>query len=196
MRNRLVIGIAVLLGLLAWQLGWTPTATSAKDSHSNAAAATDVTNAEVQAALQKIPTAAVSDQALRVVSVNGEYNVAVGVVRRARTTGPASGGAIEHSEITEVYCVTAGTGTLVTGGMLEGAKPIDPESEIVKVLVGPGRLGDKIQGGVSRVVGPGDVIVIPPNTPHWFSEVTSDRITYLVVRVDPKKVLPAGFKPK
>jgi hypothetical protein len=45
-------------------------------------------------------------------------------------------------------------------------------------------------------VGPGDVVIIPPNTPHWFSEISSDQIVYLVVRVDPHKILPAGFKPK
>ena len=41
-------------------------------------------------------------------------------------------------------------------------------------------------------IGPGDVVIIPPNTPHWFSEITSDQIVYLVVRVDPTKCyLPA-----
>jgi quercetin dioxygenase-like cupin family protein len=50
-----------------------------------------------------------------------------------------------------------------------------------------------VEGGVSRKIGPGDVVVIPPNTPHWFSEITTDQIVYLVVRVDPHKVLPAGY---
>ena len=42
-------------------------------------------------------------------------------------------------------------------------------------------------------IGPGDVVIIPPNTPHWFTEITTDQIVYLVVRVDPHKVLPAGY---
>jgi len=45
-------------------------------------------------------------------------------------------------------------------------------------------------------IGPGDAVIIPPNTPHWFSEITSDQIVYLVVRVDPHKVLPAGYGAK
>ena len=53
-----------------------------------------------------------------------------------------------------------------------------------------------VQGGVSRKIGPGDVVIIPPNTPHWFSEITSDQIVYLVVRVDPHSVLPAGYGAK
>jgi quercetin dioxygenase-like cupin family protein len=45
-------------------------------------------------------------------------------------------------------------------------------------------------------VGPGDVVIIPPNTPHWFSDIATDQIVYLVVRVDPHKVLPAGYGAK
>jgi quercetin dioxygenase-like cupin family protein len=37
------------------------------------------------------------------------------------------------------------------------------------------------------------MIIIPPNTPHWFSEITSDQVVYTVVRIDPKKILPAGY---
>jgi hypothetical protein len=44
---------------------------------------------------------------------------------------------------------------------------------------------------VSRQVGPGDMIIIPANTPHTFTEITTDRIVYMVVRVDPHKVLKA-----
>jgi quercetin dioxygenase-like cupin family protein len=56
--------------------------------------------------------------------------------------------------------------------------------------------GTRIVGGISRKIGPGDVIVIPPNTPHTFTEITSPEITYLVVRFDPHKVLPAGYVAK
>jgi quercetin dioxygenase-like cupin family protein len=64
------------------------------------------------------------------------------------------------------------------------------------VLNGPSTGGTGIQGGVSRKLGPGDVVIIPPNTPHWFSEITTDQIVYLVVRVDAHKILPAGYVAK
>jgi quercetin dioxygenase-like cupin family protein len=67
---------------------------------------------------------------------------------------------------------------------------------VVKVLNGPSVTGGAILNGISRKVGPGDVVVIPPNTPHWFSEITSDQVVYLVIRVDPHKVLPAGYGAK
>jgi quercetin dioxygenase-like cupin family protein len=43
-------------------------------------------------------------------------------------------------------------------------------------------------GGQSRKIGPGDVVIVPPNTAHGWSEVT-DELVYLVVRMDPHKVL-------
>jgi quercetin dioxygenase-like cupin family protein len=92
--------------------------------------------------------------------------------------------------------VIEGNATLVTGGTMENPKEAPPESTVVKVLNGPSTTGGVIQAGVSRKVGPGDVVIIPPNTPHWFSEIASPQIVYLVVRVDTRKVLPAGYGAK
>ena len=158
--------------------------------------ATDVSSGEIQALVQKTAAAPVSDQALRVVSINGEYNVGVGVVHRAKTAGRDAGGGIEHSQITEIYHVIEGNATLVTGGTMENLTEDPPDSPVVTVLNGPSTRGGPIKNGVSRKIGPGDVVIIPPNTPHWFSEITSDQIVYLVVRVDPHKILPAGYVPK
>lgn len=155
--------------------------------------ATDVSNAQVLATVAKTASAPVSDQAIRVVSINGEYNVGIGVVHRAKTAGRSTGNGVEHSLITEVYHVIEGNATFVTGGTIENAREMPPDGQVVKVLNGPSSGGGAVQNGVSRKVGPGDVVIIPPNTPHWFSEITSDQIVYLVVRVDPHKVLPAGY---
>jgi hypothetical protein len=158
--------------------------------------ATDVSSAEIQALVQKTASDRISDQAIRVVSINGEYNVGVGVVHRAKTSGAQAGGGIEHSQITEIYHVIEGNATLVTGGSMENLAEFPADHPVVTVLNGPSTRGGPIQNGVSRKIGPGDVVIIPPNTPHWFSEITSDQIVYLVVRVDPRKVLPAGYVAK
>ncbi len=155
--------------------------------------ATDVSKGEIEATVQRTAMAPVSDQAMRVVSINNEYNVGVGVVHRAKTAGRDIGGGIEHSQITEVYHVIEGNATFVTGGTIADAKETPADSQVVKVLNGPSTGGGPVQGGVSRKIGPGDVVIIPPNTPHWFTEITTDQIVYLVVRVDPHKVLPAGY---
>jgi|SRR5271157_2368450 len=155
--------------------------------------AIDIGSAEIQATVRKTAQLAVSDQQLRVVGVNGEYNIGIGVVHRAKTNGPQTANGVEHSQITEVYHVISGNATLVTGGTLENGKPVPADNEAVKVLNGPSTFGGAILKGVSRQIGPGDVVIIPPNTPHWFSAIVSDQIVYLVVRMDPQKVLPTGY---
>src|SRR5205807_3016640 len=54
--------------------------------------ATDVSGAEIQSLVQKTAADRVSDQAIRVVSINGEYNVGLGAVHRAKTSGAQAGG--------------------------------------------------------------------------------------------------------
>ena len=158
--------------------------------------ATDISSAEVEALVQKSAADRVSDQAIRVVNVNGEYNVSIGVVHRAKTSGKDAPSGIEHAQITEVYHVIEGHGTLVTGGALDNPKEVSADSPVVTTLNGPSTGGSGIQNGVSRKLGPGDVVIIPPNTKHWFSEITTDQIVYLVVRIDPHKILPAGYTAK
>jgi mannose-6-phosphate isomerase-like protein (cupin superfamily) len=145
--------------------------------------ATDVSAEEIRATLKKTEATPVSDQSIRMVDV-GAYDVGIGVVHR---TGPNQT-AIEHSKITEVYHVIEGAGTLVTGGTIADAKPSAPESQVVRVLNGPSTAGPSIQGGGSRRIQAGDVVIIPPNTPHWFTNIEGT-IVYLVVRVDPEKVV-------
>lgn len=159
-------------------------------------AATDVTSDQITAVVKKTAGQAVNDTQMRVVGIDNEYNVGVGVVHRARTQGQQTPNSIEHSQITEVYHFISGNATLVTGGTMEHPKASAPDSQVVKVLAGPGRDGGAIRNGVSRKVGAGDVVVIPPNTPHWFSEINSDQVVYLVIRIDPHKVLPAGYGAK
>jgi mannose-6-phosphate isomerase-like protein (cupin superfamily) len=158
--------------------------------------AVDVSNADILATVQRTASAPVSDQQMRVVSINGEYNVGVGVVHRAKTAGRDIGFGVEHSDITEIYHVISGTGTFVTGGTIENAREFPSNSPVVTTLNGPSTTGGKVAGGQSRTIGPGDVVIIPPNTPHWFTDIPTDEIVYLVVRVDPRKVLPAGYGSK
>lgn len=155
--------------------------------------AVDIPNSAIQQTLKKTAGAAVSDTAMKIVGIDNEYNVEVAIVHRANTHGRAKSGAIDHSDLTEVYHVISGTGTMVTEGKMTNEQPLDPNGNTVKVLAGPGHNGDGIEGGVSRHMGPGDIIVIPPKIGHWFSEIDSAEIVYMVVRIDPHKVLPAGY---
>src|SRR5579872_5532506 len=151
--------------------------------------ATDVTLSDVRATIARAPADGILDQQIKVVDM-GKYNVAVGVLHRSAK--PAQQGAIDHAQVTEVYHIIEGSGTFVTGGTITNARPIAADNVITTILVGPSTSGPSIAGGQSRHVGPGDVIVIPPGVAHWFSHVDSD-MNYLVVRVDPDHILPAGY---
>jgi quercetin dioxygenase-like cupin family protein len=56
-------------------------------------------------------------------------------------------------------------------------------------LNGPGHNAAAIRDGVEQELRAGDVLVIPAGTGHQFTKI-DDHITYLMVRVDPDKVVP------
>ena len=140
--------------------------------------ATDVTSAEIQKFINALPRDAVSDRAIRTVEVTGDYRVGVyGVFRPQEFPGGAN---LHRVNTTEIYYMIEGVATLVTGGSLT-----DPTS----APTGTGVRGSGIEGGVSRRVTKGDVIIIPGHTPHWFSELETD-IEYLIFRPDPDNRIP------
>jgi len=151
--------------------------------------ATDITAADVQAVINA-PTGG-GDRQMKVVDM-GKYNVSVGVLRRAKTKPGAPVGAINHEHVTEVYYIVSGSGTLLTGGTVEGVKPLPLDGEIVKVAVGPSNQGTFKQAAQTRKVGPGDIVIIPPGVYHGFTDV-DDHVDYVSVRPDPDHVLPAGY---
>jgi mannose-6-phosphate isomerase-like protein (cupin superfamily) len=141
--------------------------------------ATDIPAAAIEAFLKALPRDAVSDRPIRVVNVGG-YQVGVYGVFRPKTL---PGDAILHETTTsEVYYMLEGTGTLVTGGTIAGDK----------TTIGPASRtrGSRIDGGVTRKMVKGDMVIIPGRTPHWWSALDSD-IQYLIIRPDPNSRLSA-----
>ena len=156
-------------------------------SPANPLPATYVSAADIQGNLSAAPNSATNPLPnIRVVDAGG-YNVAVGVIHR-KDTPP--GVAAVHFKVSEIYHVMDGAGTLVTGGTMVNAKTRPPDSTSVKLEDGPGASGTSIQGGVSRRIKAGDVVIIPAGVPHWFSAIDGS-ITYVVMRVDPGRLLAA-----
>ena len=140
--------------------------------------ATDVTSAEIQAFINALPRDRVSDRPIRVVDVTGDYRVGVYGVFRPKGL---PGGANKHEvNTTEIYYMVEGVATLVTGGTL---RPPGPP------IQGSSARSPGIDGGVSRRVTKGDVVIIPGHTPHWWSQLETD-IEYLIFRPDPDNRLP------
>src|SRR5215813_3064057 len=152
--------------------------------------ATYIAADEIQAYFQRSPAAmrnSVADQQVRAVDV-GKSNVAIGAVYRNGVQAEGSAVA-EHDFVSEVYYILEGTATLVTGSDIEGLRPRPADDRAVKLLNGPGGNGSSIRNGVTYHLKPGDVVVIPAGVGHWFTKV-DDHIRYIMVRIDPDKVLP------
>jgi glc operon protein GlcG len=75
-----------------------------------------------------------------------------------------------HGLDTDIIYVMEGKATIVTGGTAVEAKQIEPNE-----LRGP-----RIEGGVTRQLSKGQVIVVPANTPHWFKEVNGEFLYYTI----------------
>ena len=152
--------------------------------------ATDVTKADIEAVL-KHPEGG-GDRQIKVVDM-GKYNVAIGVLHRNAVKPSATGtvNGIAHTQVTEVYYITSGAGTLVTGGTILNPKPLAADAEVVRLAVGPSVNGT-FQGGQTRKVSTGDMVIIPPGVLHGWAEVP-DHVTYVSVRPDADHVLPAGY---
>ncbi len=77
-----------------------------------------------------------------------------------------------HEYDTDIVYVLKGSATLITGGTPEGAKTIAPHEFRAA----------NVNGGETRKLVPGDVVIIPNGVPHWFKEVEAP-FDYYVVKV-------------
>ena len=139
--------------------------------------ATDISNSDIQKFIDDLPRDAVSDKAIRIVDVGG-YHVGVFGVFRPHTIKQEAN--LHQTKVTEIYYILDGNATLVTGGTLPDPKPLRGSATTLQSA--------RIEGGVSRRVSKGDVIVIPGRTPHWFSSQDGD-LRYLIFRPDPESTL-------
>lgn len=97
----------------------------------------------------------------------GSSNYAVMTARRDKA------GEVElHTRDTDIIYIVDGSATFVTGGKMLG-----------KHATAPGEMrGSSIQGGQVHQLSKGDVLIIPPGTPHWFEKVPGP-VLYFVVKV-------------
>jgi hypothetical protein len=153
-----------------------------------------MSQADIQTGLNKLDPKLVASRTGG--AVDFAKDKAPGVVRR-RMRGPQY--AITHTRTLEYMIVTKGTATLVTGGTLipptidSDPYPNSNPNATIRSEAG-------VKGGLARKVGPGDVIVNLPGTPHWLSDIT-DSIEYFEIQIpnmDPApgieraEVLPAA----
>ena len=75
-----------------------------------------------------------------------------------------------HTQDADIVYVIDGAATLITGGQSVNSKP---------TAAGEFR-GERIEGGETRQLAKGDVVIIPAGVPHQFKEVTNPFLYYVV----------------
>jgi mannose-6-phosphate isomerase-like protein (cupin superfamily) len=85
----------------------------------------------------------------------------------------ADGVAEWHETQADVFFVQSGSATLLVGGNMVGGETTEPHE----------KRNGRIEGGVRHKLSPGDVIRIPPKTPHQILLDGSKEFTYFVIKV-------------
>ena len=86
---------------------------------------------------------------------------------------PAVAPAAVHEKEAELFYVIDGSATMVIGGKLVNEKRTNPTN----------LTGTAIEGGTSRNVAKGDFIIVPENTPHWFSAINAPALVLMTFHV-------------
>ena len=97
---------------------------------------------------------------------NNEPRVPEGILRLAPYSAtleyrPAVGPASIHHKQVELFLVIDGSATIVTGGKLVNPSGADADNPN----------GTAVEGGTSQNISKGDLVLVPENTPHWFSSI-------------------------
>lgn len=163
--------ICATLGLLAVSTG--VVAASAQTNSAQSASAQPATpsgfasGADVQAQLREMLAAMKPDQGFmwRPLVRDGATVAAIEIWKKP-------GRPAVHPTEAEYAIVLEGSGTLVSGGTL--AEPRVKNANLTE--------GSQIDGGATRTLGPGDVILIPAGVPHWFG-ITGERLVLLGIKL-------------
>jgi len=143
---------------------------------------------ELEAYRQKAVKENLVDQQVRDIEI-GKAHIGIGMVHRGKLPQPAKDSVAEHDLVSEVYHIIDGSATLVLGPDITNMVRRPATQETVRLFNGPGNNGSEIRNGKSYNLKVGDVIVIPAGTGHMFTKI-DDHIDYLMVRIDPDKVMP------
>ena len=130
----------------------------------------------------------VIDQQMRALDI-GKAQVEVALVHRGKLDAPTPRSVATHDLVSEVYYILSGSGTNRTGPDVVDPERRPPDDRAVRLLNGPGANGTDMRDPAVHELTAGDVLVIPAGTGHQFTKI-DDHITYLMIRIDPDKVVP------
>src|SRR5262245_37746231 len=155
MRNRILIAVTVLCAA----------SITAQTPSRPPAAPLDLTVAEVQTMLKAYAGAARAQMK----SIDaGKHTVDFWLEQRQGGT-EGTGGSL-HTEVTEIYIIVEGSGTLLSNGRVLDKRLLSPKD--MPGINSPTFHGD-FEGGVARKLQAGDIVVNPPGTVHQWKSIDS-----------------------
>ena len=77
-----------------------------------------------------------------------------------------------HAHWTDHFTILAGEATLTVGGTAIGMKDTAPDE----------KRGERIVGGKTMALHPGDMVIIPAGMPHWFQLAPGKKIVYFAIK--------------
>ena len=92
------------------------------------------------------------------------------MAKRLEIVGETHEQATRLTKDADIIYVLDGTATMVTGGESVDTKPVAADE----------LRGKEIRGGETRQLAKGDVMIVPAGTPHWFKEVSTPFLYYVV----------------
>jgi mannose-6-phosphate isomerase-like protein (cupin superfamily) len=140
-----------------------------------AAPATYIDGADVETTMNQSAANNRLDTKVKEAAVKGGI-VRVGVVYRTKPEPRA----LLHNDLTEIYHIVKGSGTVLTGGTASDHSNVSD----------PANLGTTPTfyvtqtGGVSQKVKPNDMVIVPAGSPHRFTQLDGP-ISYVIYRFEP-----------
>src|SRR5207244_4872460 len=186
--NKFLLGLTIAAGFAVLVMAQGKINPTDPQPTCNMCPGTYIPLSELEAYTKKALAENLLDQQVRDIEI-GKAHIGIGMVHRGKLDKPGADSVAEHDQVSEVYHIVAGTATLMLGPDITNRQRRPATQRTVVEFNGPGNNGSEIRNGVAHELKPGDVVVIPAGTGHWFTKI-DDHIDYLMIRIDPFKVTP------
>jgi mannose-6-phosphate isomerase-like protein (cupin superfamily) len=142
-----------------------------------------------KAELETLMTGRISDTPVRVISAGNDSQLGVYLLHMSPREAPTGDvNSFYHAEISELYYVVRGAGTVLLGGGLENATWDDSNSRSIRTVRGPSVNG-VLMNAERQPISAGDIVIVAAGVPHAFTYDVAEETDIVRIVIDPNKVL-------